>query len=436
MAVDYDLVIIGATKVGLDLAIKAAQKDARIAWVCASELGYDDLEFGLDGNELGQKLGGSRSQHGKANRRYWFDYCQKLGIDLIATGGTFISPRSFALKDRQLNARTFAIALPQPQPHRAILGIEPQFLKHDLFNQPLDGTQSLPRSLVLIGNDSFSCAIAQRLAQQRKEITLLVDSQHILPNCELDIVRYLQAKMEADGIRIYTSTQVNAIERLENFQNDSDSKFNYRIWINNDQLPNRFFDCEGLFLPNHISTYQNLQLGAARVAQKDGRVLLNQHLQTSNHRIYWCESDADLVIVLANTLYFPLSIKKHLSYIAETQPNLVSLGLTEIDARLKYGKDLISLILPLKDGIAKLLCRQNGEIIAIHCMGIEARQITETILIAIRQRLKIQELDQSLAILRDFASQFSNLRKHKKNVTTLTGDFWWHWFNFRRNWDL
>jgi pyruvate/2-oxoglutarate dehydrogenase complex dihydrolipoamide dehydrogenase (E3) component len=397
MAVDYDLVIIGATEVGFHLAMASAQRDARVAWICDRDFGGDfDFE-----HQLGHRLVQS----------------QKLGVDLITEGGRFISPRIFAVADRQLSSRTFAIALPLPLLQRPILGI-------DLTKNAdsLNSSEKLKRSLVIIGNDSHTCKWAQRLAKEGKEVKLLVNSAHILPNCDVEVARYLQAQMETEGIQIYTYEQVNAIEVLEE---DSSESSKYRVWTNN-----RTFDCEQILLPSQTQIYDRLDLAAARVVQKDGLISLNNRLQTSNHRIYWCENLANLPVVLVNTLYFPTVEYQPAPIITSTQPNLVSLGITEINAKLKYGKDVTIMVQKLPDGIAKIICRSNGEILGIHSLGLEAKQITESVAIAMTQKLKIQSLANSSGILSQFARQFHQQRSKKNN------DLSWQWFNFRRDFEF
>jgi len=399
MAVDYDLVIIGATEVGYYLAIESTQRGARVAWICAPEFGFTSFETA---DQLGHQA------------TYDFAQAQKLGVDLITESGKFISPKIFALAHRQLSSRTFVITLPLPQVHRPILGIE------NLTREKENYGEKLPRSLILIGNDPVTCTWAQRLAKQGEEIKLLVNTTHILPNCDVEVARYLQAQMETEGIQIYTYEQVNAIELLEN------PNSNYRVWTNN-----HTFDCEQVYLPSQTQIYDRLQLAAARVMQRDGSINLNAHLQTSNRRIYWCENLANLPVVLGNTLFFPTRKQRLSSIITATQPNLVSLGMTEIQAKLKYGKDITTMIQKLPDGIAKIICRGNGEILGIHSLGLEAKQITESVAIAIAQKLKIQNLTNSSGILTEFARQFQQEQRSKKN-----DDFGWHWFNFRRDYDL
>jgi pyruvate/2-oxoglutarate dehydrogenase complex dihydrolipoamide dehydrogenase (E3) component len=442
MAVDYDLVIIGGTHVGKQLAIEAASKDARVAWVYGYGIGLNDFNIdrldlsnrGFNDLELGNHLFKNKFKPELSD-------CQKLGVDLIAGSGIFLSPKIFEVDRRQLSSRTFAIALPLPQPHRSIYfpksGLESAFSAKVL----LDNLGKLPRSLILIGSDSLTCCWAQKLNQLGMQITLLVDSTHILPGCDVEVVRYLQAGMETNGIQIFTYTQVNAIESLA----DScdlitpdllvSSEMNFRVWVNNSTSKQHFFEAEAVLCLGQTSIYSDLQLAAARVKQIDGKINLNQYLQTSNRRIYWCENHTDRSVVLGNSLFIPTRKKQYSPLISYTHPNLVSLGISEIDARLKYGNNLVIITETLNDGISKIICRDTGEVFAVHTLGMEAKQITETVAIAIKQKLKLQNLRDYPGILGEFAKQFISQSQLRQRIKS-QDDFWWHWFNFRRDYDL
>lgn len=431
MSVDYDLVVIDRGISAFDLAARAAKLKARVALVTepntyrsnrASLIAAQILKLPTLGTNSPAIMPQVISQ---VNFHEHLETLQILGVDVVSGTGKFIAPDCFETEKRKLRARKFAIAKDiQSSPIRKILGLDPSnCLTYDRLFQ-LD---QLPKSLVIIGGDHHNCAIAQALNHLGVKVILIAEEEHILANVDVEIARFLQAKMEVDGIEIYTGSRVTAVEKIERERE--------RVWVGNIAV-----ECDRILLNHHTPIALDLNLTAARVKFESDYIRINSKLQTSNHRIYLCQSHADVATILQNTMFLPTGrvSPSPVTLIAHTEPELASLGMTEIFARLKYGQDLYVLRDQIPDlGFCKVLCRGNGEIVGAHMVGAGSREAIGTIAIAMHNKIKIPQLEQlkdiSSSSIAQIAPQLAEQKYERDRAKQLRLE---SWFNLRREYDL
>lgn len=422
MAVDYDLVIIGDTHHALTLASKATKLKARVAWVMQPEnyiltqtpriaakllnLGKvvprESLNFA---NLIGQII------EQEINPYEQIENLQAMGVDVVVGTGEF-DRRTFITNKRQLTSRNFVIANDPPSPTRKIIGLaEIDYLTCDRLLQ----LPQLPPSLVIIGNDALSCLVAQALHHLGVAITMLVDSTHILPNADVEVVRILQAQMEIEGIEIYTASRVTAIQK--------EASGKLKIWTGV-----QIFECEQILIPTSHSPLPTPH---------------SPHL-----RIHSCQTTTDIPIILQNTLFLPIAKASNQPspQAITTNPEAAMIGMTEITARLQYGKDLYVLRqsfseLGLGIGLCKMLVRGNGKIVGAHIVGKGAKELIATIAIAMHSHLKIPQIaqhadlfaDQQSGMIAQVALQLAEqqFRRDSRKQSWLE-----QWFTWRRDWNF
>jgi len=435
MSVDYDLVAIDRGNVeALEIATKAAKLKARVALVTQSDVYLSARSTQIAAQicqRSQQKSGNSFAEIMSEvlrglNPQEDFESLQALGIDLILGAGKFIDRNCFEVNQRKLRSRSFAIARDLPTPRsKKILGFE---LGDHLTFDRLWQLDQLPKSLAIIGGDGNSCSIAQMFNHLGVKVTLLVASEHIIPDADVETARLLQAKLEVDGIEIYTGNRVTAIAKI----GSEITSNRWRLWSGNFAM-----DCDRILHSSNSQTSIDLNLGAARVKFDADHIPTNSKLQTTNPRIYLCQSQVDREIILQNVLFLPIAKAKQkaIPLVINTNPELAGIGLTEIEARLKYGRDLYVLRDRLPEiGFCKILCRGNGEIIGAHAVGIGAKELISPVSIAISSNLKISQLsDVSLGAISQLATQLAD-RKYKldRNKQLRLES----WFNFRREYNF
>jgi pyruvate/2-oxoglutarate dehydrogenase complex dihydrolipoamide dehydrogenase (E3) component len=406
MTVDYDLVVIGASSAGIAAAKTAARYQARVALIQQGET-YNALPACLrllqqasadrqppDFALLAQRLQLLALQQSAIDS---FDGLASLGIDVIADSGAFYrQPRlGFGVGDRTLTARAYLVAMSLGEVDRADWSLE---------NLPQQLAQlGDVKQLHIHGGSPESLAIAQALVRLGIDVTL------VGAGCDPQVIDgaigdRLQAQLEADGVRWVTAAAVSV-----QLSGDGD---------------------RALALPKLGP--EGLNLGAAKVRWNREKIFVDRH-HRATRKVYVCSSRSPAqcpqrwekqAIALAHHAlqlpwgqkYPPLPITTVL-----TNPEAVTIGLTEAQAKQQYGQRLVVLEQPLNQalqaqsvgqtvGFIKLLVRSNGTIVGAHLWGDQATEWSPILALAMQQGMA--EILGQMAIEYQFQSRRSDLWRY------------------------
>lgn len=307
----------------------------------------------------------------------------------------------------------------------------------------------LQGSWLVIGSSPIGVELAQTLSRLNCEVTLATSTSQILPNEDLEASCLVQAQLETQGIRILTESPVSQVRRIED-----------KIWV---QAGDRAIEADKILLATgQQPNIEALNLEGVGVKYNHQGLELNEKLQTTNPRIYACGdvvagyqlthvAQYEASIALKNALFAPL-FKVDYRIIPRAifcDPQLARVGLTETQARQRYGKDVFVVrqyfktlhkaqLLVETTGFCKIVGRQNGEILGASIIGPEASELISTIALAIRHKIKVK----ALADLPHVSPTLSEIiyktalewqqQRYKRNKTL--HNFLEGFFNLRRNW--
>ncbi|AFY74433.1 pyruvate/2-oxoglutarate dehydrogenase complex, dihydrolipoamide dehydrogenase component [Synechococcus sp. PCC 7502] len=403
---DYDLVVIGDGKKAGAIALKAAKIGARVALATSLRWDLDQLEQVVRRFQLCTHSLKSLDQLEQIDQilesllfaqKEQIEFLQTCGVDVILGKVQFSDRRTIIIQsltqvdqnhnpiNRKLTSRRFVIVQDSILQRHRILGLDQiSYLTYDsLFKLLPTGRLS---SIAILAEDALGCAIAQILHKLGIKVRIITAGS-ILPEFDLDIARILQAHLEIQGIEIYTGTIVTAI---------SDQK----IWITT-SLGTHALDRDGDILLPSSAHIPDLNLTAAGIqtyqGANQGEILITSKLQTTNPNIYLCHQLNDIDIILKNALFWKIfalkpSIPAQISY---TQPQLASIGLSELAARLQYGKNVyVWQRYSQSDGgeFYKVLYRDNGEIVGAHFMEAYAQELLASVAIMIHKKIKVTDV--------------------------------------------
>lgn len=463
MTVEYDLIVIGGSPVGAYAAVAAARLNARVALIEPQLRQTKSLDDGAIYTQALAQVGHVLQQVGDApllginglttdsteqqqvpsiqlaEAMQWahsvVDTCSQqnspailgsLGVDVITGTGEFCRrPHlGFVVNNRRLRARAYLIATGSHPEIPDIDGLQTisYFTPADIWQEKLQvgklqieslenklqpstlaqpSTQLLQGSWLIIGGTPRGTELAQTLARLNCEVTLITSTSQILPQEDSEASHLVQAQLEAEGIRVLTESPVTQVRRIED-----------KIWV---QAGNQAIETDKILLATgQQPNVEGLNLEGVGVKYTQQGLKLNEKLQTTNPRIYACGDVAggyqfthiaqyEASIALNNALFAPLFKVDYRSipWAILSDPQLARVGLTEAQARRRYGKDVFVVrqyfktldkaqILGQTTGFCKIIGRQSGEILGASIVGSEASELIGAIALAIRQKIKIK----------------------------------------------
>ncbi len=438
---DYDVVIIGGTITGIYAAITATKLQGRVALVqppltqtniaTASMLNTQGFRHNKIISQIGnfveqvchqQQFGIYQGSDNSRDISVKFEVAKKyadyvvsnqlaryeptvlaaLGIDVIFGEGEFVArPHlAFVVKGRHLRSRTYLLAIPcQPIVPQISGLITTGFMTPEKMQQ----LSKIPNSLVVIGGDPSGIEIAQSFCRLGTQVTIVVKSSHILGKEDSEAAYLVQAQLEAEGIRILTQTEVSQVRVIDE-----------KKWI---LVGNEAIEADEIILAaGHQPKLKCLNLEAVGVRFHNQSLLLNKKLQTTNARIYACGdlmggysfphiANYEAQIAVKNILYLPIFQANYsgIPWAILSEPQLARVGLTEEQARRRYGKDVLVYREYLKNidqaqivgqttGFCKLIGHCNGKILGVSLVGHQTSEIVHIMALAIRQGIKMEAI--------------------------------------------
>jgi pyruvate/2-oxoglutarate dehydrogenase complex dihydrolipoamide dehydrogenase (E3) component len=422
MAVDYDLVVIGSSWVGIYAAQQAVQLQARVALVTScddlflpndalmintlSKIGYWNdrlannpvtkvsarVSLTAAKDCLNRVTSTIQTKNSLAN-------LAALGVDVIAGKGEFcrLPHLAFQTAHRKLRSRAFLLATGANYSQIADRDAHDCLTLSQLW-QNLD---SLGRNIIIVGANPAALELAQTLARFDKSVTLVTAQPRILPQEESEFAFLLQAQLEAEGVKLYLNSPISQIKTIDG-----------QKWV---QAGDRALTTEQIIIADgQQPNIESLNLAGVGVKYDRQKVFVNRKLQTSNPHIYACGdllggyslpniARYEVNLILKNTLFFPWYRVNYLPlpWVISTQPPFARVGLTTSQAQQQYGNDLYivteyfndlerSLITNCTTGMCKVLIRENGEIVGCSLIGDRAEELITAIALMMQHKIKLE----------------------------------------------
>ena len=485
MAVDYDLVVIGSSQEGIYAARTAASLQARVALVTQNDTEYLDREIIINNciatiacwNFLRQNNPFYTESETIFNpislteARDWAIEVESTiktqnsltnlaasGVDVILGKGEFcrLPKLAFNVGKRKLRSRNFLLATGTKFIVESMDYIETTncLTPNDIWQ--FKDSNNLPNNLVIIGGCSQSLELAQTLTRFDKNITLIVSQARLLPQEDIEISRFIQAYLEAEGIAIITDAVISQIREIEG-----------KKWLQANDLA--IETDEIIFANRRCPNVTGLNLAGIDIKYNANRLIVNHKLQTTNPKIYAC---GDLIggyslpnialheanIVLKNTLFlsrFKIDYR-YLPWGILTQPNLARVGITETQAKGEYGEEIYIVKQYFKNiaraqitgettGLCKLILTPEGIILGCTIIGDRASELINIIALAMKHKIKLtNNLMQGMTevefpyIYPSFAEIWQqaarDFHRQKLQRNPKLSNWLETWFNLRRDW--
>lgn len=247
--------------------------------------------------------------------------------------------------------------------------------------------QSIPSSLLIVGGGVIGCEFASIFSRMGTKVTIVEMAGQLLPGEDEDIARVLHKQLEEDGAAIYTSATLKHLEAARK-----------KAFIEDDKGLHEIQADRVLVSVGRKPRVNHLGLEGVGVDFSHQGIHVNDHMQTNIPSIYAC---GDVVggIQLAHMAFHEGKVAAlnacgmdavvHASAVPRciyTSPEIASVGLTEKQAREKYGDIRMgefpfsangkALIANEQAGKVKVMIDPEfGEIVGISIVGAHATEL-------------------------------------------------------------
>ncbi|HEY7782697.1 MAG TPA: FAD-dependent oxidoreductase [Ktedonobacterales bacterium] len=433
----YDLVIVGGGSAGLPAAQTAAVLGARVALVDRERLGGDCLytgcvpskallrvaraahevrhagALGLDARlgpvDLAAVMDRVNRVIARVGERDAPEAYERLGVEVIFGTAQFTAPRVLSVNDHPIRAGAFLICTgSRPRmpdlPGLAGAGVRTSDTVWDLLE--------LPGTIAIVGGGPVGVELAQAFARLGSRVTLLQRGGRILPREDPEASTALHACLAADGVDIRTGADVRAVA-LRGGQRvvTASAADGTSIEVAADEV---------LLAVGRVPYVEGLGLAAAGVAlTAEGAIQTDATLRTTNRRVYaagdvrgapfFTHAAARQARLAVRNAVLPVRARldeRALPWATFTDPEVARVGLSEMEARARYGERVRVYMVSLAEmdraeaegapaGFVKLVAARDGELLGAQLVGRDAGEYINEIALALHARLKIGTLWQT-----------------------------------------
>ena len=425
-----DICIIGAGSGGLSVAAGASQMGASVVLIERGRMGGDCLNYGCvpsksmiaaahaaqavrDAARFGIDVAAPEIDfrgvydhvHGVIEAIAPLDSAERfegLGVRVIREEGRFTGPRTVRAGDTTINAKWFVIATgsrPGAPPIPGLDGV-PYLTNETVFERT-----AAPDHLIVIGGGPIGSELAQAHRRLGCRVTIL-DVARTLGNDDPELAEVVRNRLLKEGVAIRQEIAIESVAATAT---------GVAVDIVDDGTAERIEGSDLLIAAGRVPNLDGLDLDAAGIAWDRRGVKVDARLRTTNRRVFAIGDAAGgyqfthvagyhAGIVIRNALFrLPAKVDyRALPWVTYTDPELAQVGLTEAQAREKYG-DIRILRHPFAendraqaerqtDGLVKVMVTRKGVIVGASIVGAHAGELIQSWILPIHKRMKVKDI--------------------------------------------
>ena len=411
--IDTDLCIIGAGSGGLVVAAGAVQMGARVVLIERAKMGGDCLNYGCvpskaliaaataaqamrEAGRFGVKAVQPEIDfaavmdhvHGVIAAIAPVDSVERfsgLGVRVLQEDAKFIDARTVRAGPHVVRAKRFVIATGS---HAGVPPIPGLAEAPYLTNETIFDNRVRPDHLIVIGGGPIGLEMAQAHRRLGSEVTVL-EAQTALAKDDPELAEVVKAALRREGVRLLEQV---AIERVEA------QGGGIAVLLKGGE---RIAGSHLLVAAGRVASVDGLGLEQAGVEYDRKGVKTDARLRSSQKHIYAVGDVAGRLqfthvaaqhagIVLRNALFrLPARVDENaVPWCTYTEPELAQIGMTEAQARKKFGDDVVATRFDYKEndraqaerateGFVKVISRRNGRVLGAGIVGRHAGELIQ-----------------------------------------------------------
>lgn len=347
------------------------------------------------------------------------------GVEIHWGHAEIINPHTVRINDKDITAERILIATGGKPFIPSISGAK----EHGITSDDIFYIEEQPKSLVIAGVGYIGLEFASIFNDLGTDVHVIYRRDQILnEGFDGDVRNHLFEEMNKKGINFYPETTIENVEKKDD---------QIQVKLSSDQTLN----CDQiLFATGRSPNTDGLNLEKIGVQQdKKDAIIVNDEEQTSVPSIYAIGDVIDRVALtpvalaeghaLVDRLYDEQN--KHVSYdnipsAVFTSPNIGTVGLTEEQAKEKFGSDIdvyvssfrsMRMILANNEerSIMKLIVQKSTDkVLGLHMIGAEAGEITQGFAVAMVSGATKSDFDRTIGIHPTAAEEFVTMREKNR----------------------
>lgn len=332
----------------------------------------------------------------------------KQGIDAFRGVARFTGPDSISVEGRSLKGRHVLIASGARPLTLSFPGAE-----HAITSDAFMELDRLPERIVMVGGGYIAAEFSHIAARAGAKVTVLQRQERMLPPFDGDLVGWLMEKFDEIGIDVRTRHEVTAIEP---------SGREYRVHTQSPKGEAVIAADLVVHAAGRVPDIDELNLSAADVAVADGRLRLNDYLQSVTNPVVYAAGDAaakgppltpvsshDAEVVAGNILEGNRHRPDYrgVPSVAFTLPPIAAVGLSEQAARQQTPHVRVNCArvpewytarraAETVYGYKTLIEPESGRILGAHLVGPHADEVINLFGLAVRHDLTADDLKSTI----------------------------------------
>jgi glutathione reductase (NADPH) len=459
MTFDYDLFVIGAGSGGLAASKRAASYGAKVAIAENDLVGGTCvirgcvpkklMVYGSHFPALFEDAAGYGWQVGKAELNWehfitsidkevrrlsqlHISFLEKAGVELISGRATLVDAHTVEVGDRKYTADKILIAVGGRPVKPELPGMEYGITSNEIFH-----LKTQPKHIAIIGSGYIGTEFAGIMRGLGSEVTQITRGDKILKGFDEDIRTEIQEGMTNHGIRIIPNNVVTSVEKVPEGLKISLSGENQHPIIADVFLvaTGRVPNIDNLGLEKAGVDVVATSLEGPGYCTTSG-IAVNEYSQTSQANIFAVGDVTDRLnltpVAIGEGRAFADSEfgNNRRKFSHETVPTAIfsnpqaaTVGLTEAEARAKFGDDAIKIyrtrFRPMYHSFTgkqertmmKLVVDANTDkVLGAHMVGDDAAEIIQGIAIAVKMGATKKDFDATVGIHPSAAEEFVTMR--------------------------
>jgi glutathione reductase (NADPH) len=444
---DYDLFTIGAGSGGVAASRRAGGYGARVGICEESRVGgtcvirgcvpkkllvygaqfadhfSDAAGFGWEhvrpGFDWGALIAAKDREIDRLNGIY-IKLLRDSGVGLFEERGVLVDPHTVELAGgRRVTAERILVATGGHPVVPAVPGVGCAITSNEALE-----LKTLPRRIIIVGGGYIACEFAGIFGTLGSEVTMIIRGEELLAGFDDDVRATLALEMKARGIVIKTRT---TIQRVEAGAGGCTARTHLGEDVSADTI---------MYATGRRPNTRGLGLAEIGVALDEvGAVKVDEWQRSSVESIYAVGDVTDRLNLtpvaiaegraLVETLYNNNPMRadhENVPTAVFSQPNVSTVGLTELEARKQFGAVDIyrTRFRPMKNILAgrdertfmKLVVdRKTDRVLGCHMVGTDAAEIVQGLAIALKCGATKQQFDATIGIHPSAAEEFVTMRE-------------------------